>query len=246
MRVHRRSAPHAHTRAPPTPAAPPSPRASTRVRADPTVSAVRCTSRSPVTPTVVLVAALAVAGCGGPTRTEATAAPARAGATTADSAASPATGTPPAATGPDVATPRDLSWPPVGERITHTDAEWRRLLTPAQYEILREHGTEPAGSGEYAHHHAAGTYACAGCGAPLFRSTDKFESGTGWPSFTRTYEPGRVTVRTDLSYGMVRRALTCSRCEGHLGHVFDDGPPPTGERYCIDSLSLAFVPDPAR
>jgi methionine-R-sulfoxide reductase len=73
----------------------------------------------------------------------------------------------------------------------------------------------------------------------------KFESGTGWPSFTRTYEPGRVTVRTDLSYGMIRRALTCSRCEGHLGHVFDDGPPPTGERYCIDSLSLSFVPDPA-
>jgi len=127
----------------------------------------------------------------------------------------------------------------------HTDAEWRRLLTPAQYEILREHGTEPAGSGEYVHHHAAGVYACAGCGAPLFRSVDKFESGTGWPSFTRTYESDRVTVRTDTSYGMIRRALTCSRCDGHLGHVFDDGPPPTGERYCIDSLSLSFVPNAA-
>ena len=200
----------------------------------------------PAAPRFLLLAALLAAGCGGPTRTDATATPAR--ATPATTAPSTPSDSPSPSTAPPAASPgttRDHAWPPLGERITYTDAEWRRRLTPAQYEILREHGTEPAGSGEYAHHHAAGVYACAGCGAPLFRSADKFESGTGWPSFTRTYEPGRVTVRTDLSYGMIRRALTCSRCEGHLGHVFDDGPQPTGERYCIDSLSLSFVPDPA-
>ena len=195
-------------------------------------------------PLLLLTLALVVPqpACGGPTHADPSRAP----------LASTAPGPSPTATAPTASAPTERAalpraggraWPPVGERVTHTDAAWRRLLTPAQYEILREHGTEPAGSGEYAHHHAAGVYACAGCGAPLFRAADKFESGTGWPSFTRPFEPGRVTVRTDTSYGMIRRALACARCDGHLGHVFDDGPPPTGQRHCIDSLSLAFVPD---
>ena len=167
--------------------------------------------------------ALALPACGGPTR--------------ADSA-------PPAqvhhAEGPAAGA---RTWPPVGERITHTDAEWRQLLTPARFEILREDGTEPPFSGEYADHHAPGVYVCAGCGAPLFASRAKFDSGTGWPSFTRAFEPGRVTTNTDESLGMVRNELECARCGGHLGHVFDDGPAPTGQRFCIDSLSLDFVPE---
>ncbi len=133
-------------------------------------------------------------------------------------------------------------YPPVGDRLTLSNDEWRRRLTPEQYEVLREQGTERPFSGAHWNEHRDGIYVCAACGAPLFRSQDKFESGTGWPSFTRTYEDGRVAVATDTSAGMTRDELHCARCGGHLGHVFDDGPPPTGKRYCIDSVSLDFRP----
>ena len=133
------------------------------------------------------------------------------------------------------------SFPPLGDRLQLDEAEWRRRLTAQQYEVLREQGTERAFSGELHDHHAHGIYACAACGAPLFSSGTKFESGTGWPSFTQPIEQGRVDSETDSSYGMVRTEVHCARCGGHLGHVFPDGPEPTGLRYCINSVSLAFV-----
>lgn len=185
-------------------------------------------------PVLLTSVVFALAGCGGPTRSDS------AQQTPPSGRVAEPTPAVHHAAGPAA---HERTWPPVGERITHTEAEWRQLLTPAQYEILREDGTEPAGSGEYARHHEAGVYVCAGCGAPLFASRDKFESGTGWPSFTRAFEPGRVETKTDSTLGMVRNELECARCGGHLGHVFDDGPAPTGKRFCIDSLSLDFVPE---
>jgi peptide-methionine (R)-S-oxide reductase len=119
-----------------------------------------------------------------------------------------------------------------------SDAQWRERLTPEQYEVLRRHGTEPAFSGQYWNVKADGIYRCAGCGAELFDAGTKFDSGTGWPSF---YEPAvaqHVTTRSDTSYGMTRTEVLCRRCGGHLGHVFDDGPNPTGLRYCINSSAL--------
>jgi peptide-methionine (R)-S-oxide reductase len=126
--------------------------------------------------------------------------------------------------------------------VTHTDAEWRRLLTAEQYEIMREHGTEAPGSCALNFEKRAGAFSCAGCGQALFRSKTKFESGTGWPSFNDP-EPGSVETSQDTSYGMVRVEAHCSRCGSHLGHVFEDGPPPTHLRYCINGVAMNFKPD---
>ena len=121
-----------------------------------------------------------------------------------------------------------------------SDAEWRDKLSPEQYRILRQAGTEPPGSGPLLGNKDGGTYRCAGCGAELFESDSKFDSGCGWPSFTAPADAAKVEERTDTSHGMVRTEVRCAACEGHLGHVFPDGPGPDGLRYCINSVSLAF------
>ena len=127
------------------------------------------------------------------------------------------------------------------DKVVLTDAEWRKKLTPAQYKILRSHGTEPAFCGIFHDHKEKGTYHCAGCDLPLFRHDAKFNSGTGWPSFFQPVARENVWLRTDRSYGMIRIEVLCARCDGHLGHVFDDAPKtPTGLRYCINSDGLVF------
>jgi peptide-methionine (R)-S-oxide reductase len=124
-------------------------------------------------------------------------------------------------------------------KVTKSETEWRAELTPEQYAVLREKGTERPFTGEYADERAAGTYRCAGCGAPLFDAATKFESGTGWPSFTAPMEDDNVDTERDTSHFMVRTEVQCSSCGGHLGHVFDDGPPEAGgKRYCINSCAL--------
>lgn len=125
-----------------------------------------------------------------------------------------------------------------------SDAQWRKLLTPAQYTILREAGTERPYSNPLNDEHRAGTFACAGCALPLFSSRTKFDSHTGWPSFWAPLEHA-VTTSTDTSFGIVRSEVRCRRCAGHLGHVFDDGPKPTGLRYCMNGTALTFRPGPA-
>ncbi len=123
--------------------------------------------------------------------------------------------------------------------VTHSDEEWRRLLSPEQYSVLRKHGTERAGTSPLNQEKRKGVFVCGGCGQALFASEAKFESGTGWPSFTRPIE-GAVTTAEDRSLFMTRTEVHCSRCGGHLGHVFEDGPPPTGLRYCMNGVAMKF------
>jgi peptide-methionine (R)-S-oxide reductase len=131
---------------------------------------------------------------------------------------------------------------PHSYEVTHTDAEWRKLLTPAQYDVLRQEGTEMPFTSPLLNEHRTGTFACAGCDLPLFSSKTKFDSGTGWPSFWAPLD-GAVDEAEDRSFGMVRTAISCHRCGGHLGHVFPDGPKPTGLRYCMNGVALKFVPE---
>ncbi len=134
----------------------------------------------------------------------------------------------------------DQKSPKRKDKVVKTDAEWKKQLTPLQYKILRNQGTEAAFCGGVYDNHKNGVYSCVGCGLPVFKSDAKFDSGTGWPSFFQPYAKDSVWIREDRSYGMVREEVLCARCDGHLGHVFDDGPKPSGLRFCINSEVLTF------
>jgi peptide-methionine (R)-S-oxide reductase len=129
------------------------------------------------------------------------------------------------------------------KKIVKSDKEWRAHLTPEQYRITREKGTEPAGTGKYLHEKRKGIYKCICCGQPLFSSETKYDSGSGWPSFWEPVDEENIEIRSDVSHGMERTEVLCSQCEAHLGHVFENGPEPTGLRYCIDSAVLDLAPE---
>jgi peptide-methionine (R)-S-oxide reductase len=128
----------------------------------------------------------------------------------------------------------------MSEKVEKTEEEWKKVLSPQQYEVLRQKGTEAPFSGKYYLNKEKGVYVCAACGAELFRSDAKFDSGCGWPSFSDVVDSSKVVYTKDMSHGMVRTEITCAKCGSHLGHVFDDGPAPTGLRYCINSVSIDF------